>query len=34
MGHTWECLEPGDEEHFFEALKRLHTRDLFVDLDS
>lgn len=34
MGHTWECLEAGDEEHFFEALKRLHQRDLFVDVES
>lgn len=34
MGHTWECLRPGDEEHFLEAVKRLHRRDLFVDLDS
>ncbi|MFA7480368.1 MAG: hypothetical protein WC314_07675 [Vulcanimicrobiota bacterium] len=34
MGHTWDRLEPGDEEHFMEALKRLHRLDLFVDLDS
>lgn len=34
MGHTWECLDPGDEEHFFEAVRRLHRRDLVVDLDS
>lgn len=34
MGHAWDCLEPGDEEHFFEAVKRLHSQDLFVDLDS
>ena len=34
MGHTWECLEPGDEEHFYEAVKRLHRQDMFVDLDS
>lgn len=34
MGHTWECLESGTEEHFFEAVKRLHRRDMFVDLDS
>ena len=34
MGHSWERLEPGDEEHFFEALKRLHREDLFVDMDS
>jgi hypothetical protein len=34
MGHSWDCLEPGDEEHFFEAVKRLHREDLFVDLDS
>lgn len=33
MGHSWECLEAGDEEHFFEALKRLHQRDLYVSLD-
>jgi len=34
MGHTWECLEPGGEEHFFEAVKRLHQMDMIVDLDS
>lgn len=34
MGHTWERLEPGDEVHFLEAVKRLHRRELFVDLDS
>lgn len=34
MGHTWECLQAGDEEHFLEAVKRLHKKDLFVDLDS
>ena len=34
MGHTWDKLEPGDEEHFFEAVKRLHREELFVDLDS
>lgn len=34
MGHTWERLEAGDEEHFYEAVKRLHSRDMFVDLDS
>lgn len=34
MGHTWEELSPGTEEHFLEAVKRLHRRDMFVDLDS
>jgi hypothetical protein len=34
MGHTWECLKPGDEEHFLEAVKRLHRQEMFVDLDS
>jgi hypothetical protein len=34
MGHTWECLQPGDEEHFLEAVKRLHQKDMVVDLDS
>lgn len=34
MGHTWEQLVPGDEEHFFEAVKRLHRRDMVADLDS
>lgn len=34
MGHTWECLQPGDEEHFLEAVKRLHRRDLYADIDS
>ena len=34
MGHTWECLQVGEEVHFLEAVKRLHRRDLFVDLDS
>ena len=34
MGHAWERLEAGDEEHFYEAVKRLHARDMFVDLDS
>ena len=34
MGHTWDKLEPGDEEHFLEAVKRLHREELFVDLDS
>lgn len=34
MGHTWECIEAGDEEHFFEAVRRLHRRDLILDLDS
>ena len=34
MGHTWEELPSGTEEHFWEAVKRLHHRELFVDLDS
>jgi hypothetical protein len=34
MGHTWEELAPGTEEHFWEAVKRLHHHELYVDLDS
>lgn len=34
MGHTWEELPSGTEEHFLEALKRLHRREIFADLDS
>lgn len=34
LGHTWECLEPGDEEHFMEAARRLYRRDLFLDIAS
>lgn len=30
LGHTWECLEPGDEEHFLEAARRLYRIDLFL----
>lgn len=32
LGHTWECLEPGDEEHFLEAARRLYRKDLFLDM--
>lgn len=34
LGHTWECLEPGDEEHFQEAARRLYRKDLYLDLTS
>lgn len=34
MGHTWEELKPGTEEHFLEAVKRLHSQDMYCDLDS
>lgn len=32
LGHTWECLEPGDEEHFMEAARRLYRKDLYLDI--
>ena len=32
LGHTWECLEPGDEEHFLEAARRLYRKDLYLDM--
>lgn len=32
LGHSWECLEPGDEEHFVEAARRLYRKDLFLDM--
>ena len=32
FGHTWECLEPGDEEHFMEAARRLYRKDLYLDI--
>lgn len=34
LGHTWECLQPGDEEHFLEAARRLYRHDLYLDLSS
>ena len=33
MGHTWECLEAGDEDHFYEAVRRLHQKDLIAIAD-
>lgn len=33
LGHTWECLEPGDEEHFLEAARRLYRKDLYLDMN-
>lgn len=32
LGHTWERLEPGDEEHFVEAARRLYRKDLYLDM--
>ena len=32
LAHTWECLEPGDEEHFMEAARRLYRKDLYLDM--
>lgn len=32
LGHTWERLEPGDEEHFMEAARRLYRKDLYLDM--
>lgn len=33
LGHSWECLEPGDEEHFLEAARRLYRRDLYLEME-
>lgn len=34
MGHTWEVLEPGEPEHFEEAVRRLPRLELFLERES
>lgn len=32
LAHSWERLDPGDEEHFTEAARRLYRLDLYLDM--
>lgn len=34
LSNRWERLDPGDEEHFLEAARRLYHLDLYLDLAS
>ncbi len=34
MGHTWEVLEPGEPEHFEEAVRRLPQLELLLERDA